>query len=398
MAVEFRQLIKAGEATLQLGVEDPTINGVVADISTIATATDQKQWVKIGPADTDWRIFLTSEDDGTFTGSFKLPDISDIVAGANVLGVSSEGKLCIGDGTTLGGVGVGGGDTYIDEAVSTSDVVSDVDIGGIHKLDVIQSGTTLQAFIENILTKTYYPTFTNPSAFITDNLPNKVEVGTIGTILNANLNRGSINGDIVNGIWLQSTAQDFRSGPPIQYTFSGSYIDTESQSDSSLVLSTEVIEEGVNNFGIVIDYAEGPQPKDSDGNNFQTPLPAGSVSTSLTVNGKRNAFYGSSSEEFAPNSSSEIRTLNSKLDPVNNTTFTITAPAGEKHIVFAYPSSLREVSEVIHNESNFDVKDTFEEQSIIVSGANGYVGIEYRVYIFTPIAPLASTNTYTVTI
>jgi hypothetical protein len=484
MPIEFTKLIKAGQATFELDVLDPTIHGVVADVSTIGTATNNKQWVKIGEGDTDWRCFLTSETSGTFLGDFQIPDVSDTVPNLNVLGINSDGSLTIGDGSTVGGlvIGSGGGggsnNTYnksqIDNSLATkadqdvtynkvevdekfsnlvdsviiphssnqnnphnvtacqlgltightvqrhseilenttasftsqlegeikssADVISDVNVGGIEKSDIIPSGTTLQSFIESILTKTYYPTFTIPSVSILDDIPSKVEIGTTGITLFANFNRGTINGDNLNGVWLNSISQGFRSGQVIQYTFSGTYIDTVSQPTNGLELSTEVIEEGSNIFNVSIDYAEGQQPKDSTGKNYQTPLAAGTISKSMNVNGKRNAFYGTSSAESAPSTSTEIRSLNSKIDPVDGTTFTISAPAGTKHVIFAYPESVRGVSEVKHLESNFDVSTAFDQEVISVSSFNNYDSVNYRVYVFTPIGPLDGENNYVITI
>ncbi len=478
MAIEFDTLIKAGQATFELNVLDPTIHGVEADISTIGTATNNKQWVKIGEEPTDWRCFLTSETNNTFLGEFQIPDVSDTIPKLNVLGVNSQGQLTIGDGSTVGGVvistGSGGGsyntytkseiDNYLDDRVdqgevdetlsnlvdsviiphtsnqnnphnvtacqlgltighnvqrhsdvlenttasftselegeikSSADVVSDVSVGGIEKSDIIPSGTTLQSFIESILKKTYYPTFTIPSVSILDDIPSKVEIGTTGITLFANFNRGSINGDNLNGVWLNSSSQGFRAGPVIQYTFSGTYIDTVSQTTNGLELITEVIEEGSNIFNVSIDYSEGQQPKDSTGKNYQTPLAAGTISKSMNVNGKRNAFYGTSTAESAPSTSSEIRSLNSKIDPVDGTSFTISAPAGTKHIIFAYPESIRGVSEVKHLESNFDVSTAFDEEVISVSSFNNYDSVNYRLYVFSPIGPLDGENNYVITI
>ena len=107
MAIEFKELIKKGEATFQLGVIDPSQDGVNADISTIGTSTDNKQWVKVGPNSTDWRLFLTSESDGSFSGKIKLSDVSDITPEVGIIGLNSEGKLTVGDGSTVGGSIVG---------------------------------------------------------------------------------------------------------------------------------------------------------------------------------------------------------------------------------------------------------------------------------------------------
>jgi hypothetical protein len=102
MAIEFSEIIKRGGGTMELGVLNPSSTGVVASVSTIGTAIDNTQWVKVGEGDTDWRQFLTGEEDGTFSANIELADVSDIIPPANVLGVKGD-KPTIGDGLILGG-------------------------------------------------------------------------------------------------------------------------------------------------------------------------------------------------------------------------------------------------------------------------------------------------------
>jgi len=63
MAIQFSEVIKQGGGTMELNVLDPSSSGVDASISTIGTSTDNKQWVKIGVLDTDWRQILSSEEE-----------------------------------------------------------------------------------------------------------------------------------------------------------------------------------------------------------------------------------------------------------------------------------------------------------------------------------------------
>ncbi len=106
MAIEFKELIKRGEATLQLGVIDPSQDGVTADVSTIGASIDNTPWVKVGSNDTDWeQVFIT--EDGSFSANIELTDVSGIVPPANTLGVDEVGNLVMGDGLTVGGKVVG---------------------------------------------------------------------------------------------------------------------------------------------------------------------------------------------------------------------------------------------------------------------------------------------------
>lgn len=281
---------------------------------------------------------------------------------------------------------------------TTSIITSDVDVGGISKTNTVPSGTTIQGFITQLLSKTYYPTFILPSVSLTDDIAVTVEVGTLGLTLTANYNAGAINGDISGGIWDPNLKQADRAGVATQYTFSGTTISGSpvTQTGNSLALPTTTIEEGVNTFNVVTDHDAGPQPLDSLGQAFDLNLPSGDVSDGLTVNGKRNAFYG---VDLASIDSAGVRALTSKLNPSNGTSFTINIPAGAIDVVFAYPATLRDVDSVIYVEGlNAEIKTSFSQQTVNVEGANSYTAIGYKLYTFTPANPFGATATYTVTI
>ncbi len=290
------------------------------------------------------------------------------------------------------------GHTHTDEEVSLSvDIKSDIDIGSISASQTIPAGTSVQDLLELLLFKTYYPTYTAPSASLVNDIAVNVEVGTTGLTLDAGFDAGSIDGSVDgNGVWGASLEQGDRSGVVSQYTFSGASISTTSQAGSSLAIPAAVIGEGVNTFTVDVDYAEGAQPVDSKGGNFETGLSAGTSSASVTVNGKRNAFYG---VNLASADSAGVRALaGSNLGPSNGTVFTINIPAGATDVCFAYPSSLGNVSIVRHLESNFDVKSVFSEQTVVVEGANGYASEIYKVYTYNPIGGFNIESNYTVTV
>ena len=295
----------------------------------------------------------------------------------------TEVDAAIGDG--------GGGDL-------TADVTSDVNVGSISTADVVTSGTTLQEFVEQLLKQTYFPTFVNPSASLTDNLASSVEAGTTGINLSAGFNAGAINGALTDNIWDPGLKQANRAGAANSYEFSGTSIITTTQGGSTLSQPAVVITDGANTFNVSIDYAEGPQPLDSVGSNYLSPLPAGSVVKSLTVNGRRRAFYGTN---LSDNTSAGIRALsNSVLNPGNGSSFTINIPAGAVSVNFSYPNTLRNVTSVLYAEGlNADVKGSFGSPTLVdVEGANGFSAISYKVYSFTPPSPFEASATYTVTI
>jgi hypothetical protein len=361
---------------------------------------------------------LTSADVNNIVGTLNNNAIgvtnlhSTLSAAINAIdleSITNTGGVITNDITTTGtlqSASISGDSLYVDDIyengqlvkiATVSNIISDTGIGGISPLDTISSGTSLQEFAELLLYKTYYPTYTSPAASLASGIAASVEVGTTGLALNVGFNPGSINGNISSGIWSPNLKQDDRAGNVLQYTYSGDTISSTSQPGNTLTLPSTVIESDANVFNAVVNYAPGPQPLDSKGESFETPLPTGTVNRSVIVNGRRNAFYGT---DLASTDSAGIRLLsNNKLNPVNGTTFTINIEPGSANVVFAYPANLRNVNSVKHVQGlNAEIKGIFTQQAMSVEGANGYTAVNYKVYSFTPLSPYADTATYTVTI
>ena len=272
-------------------------------------------------------------------------------------------------------------------------VTSDVTVGGIDIAQIVPKNTTFQQFVETLLTKIYYPAITSPSASMSPNIGTNVEAGTEGITLTVNLNRGAITGKTVASIWDPNTLQDYRSGTATQYIILG----VNNGTTSAYTSATAIMQEGTNTFNGSVTYATGPQPVDSKGQNYLSPLASNTIAVSTPVYGRRKAFYGV--DNTAANSS-DIRSLaGSLLNPSNGSTFTISIPIGTVNVVFAYPSSLRNVNSVLYQEGfDADVKANFTQTTVSVEGANGYSATNYKVYKYTPVAAFTQAATYNVTI
>ena len=272
-------------------------------------------------------------------------------------------------------------------------VTSDVAVGGITISQIIPKNTTLQQFVETILTKIYYPSITSPSASMTSSIGTNVEAGTQGITLTVNLNRGSITGKTVSNIWDPNTLQDYRSGTATQYIILG----VNNGTTSSYTSAAAIMQEGTNTLNGNVTYSTGPQPVDSKGQNYLSPLASNTMSTSTIVYGRRKAFYGVNN---TASNSSQIRSLvGSLLNPSNGSSFRISIPIGTTNVVFAYPSSLQDVSSVLYVEGfNSDVKGNFSQTTVSVEAANGYTATNYKVYKYTPVSAFTQAVNYDVTI
>lgn len=273
-----------------------------------------------------------------------------------------------------------------------STVVADLSVGSISAGQTILSGTTFQQFVEKLLTATFNPTFTAPTASLASNLAASVEAGTTGITLTVTLNRGSITGKTVNGIWQPATFQDYRSGAATNYVIIG----VNNSTSNVYTSAAAIIGDGSNVFSSTVTYSAGPQPVDSKGNNYSTALIGSSLSPTVTVTGRRKAFYGINN---TGDSSSTIRSLTGNtLNPANGTIFSISIPIGATSVVFAYPATLQDVTSVKESVLNADVKSAFTQTTVAVEGLSSYTAINYKVYRYVPAESYASAATYTITI
>lgn len=138
-------------------------------------------------------------------------------------------------------------------------------VSGMH----YEEGTTLERIFRDMLNPTEYPTFINPSASIVGSGNHILETGSSTQItIAAILHRGSI--DPAYG------TSGYRSGPPDKYSFNDG-------PQTTVDICQETVTEQNNTFNVVIFYEAGEQPKDSKGNDYDSPLPAGSVRSSNLV-------------------------------------------------------------------------------------------------------------------
>lgn len=281
---------------------------------------------------------------------------------------------------------------------TTVDITSTLTTGGVTAGDVISAGTDLQAFATHLLVTVFNPTYVNPTASLSHNQSANMEAGSEPTvILTMTFNRGQIRGAIVGGLWDSNAVQNPRAGEATEYVIDGESTGTTNNRN----VGAQTIDDGANTWSATVDYAEGPQPTNSVGDPVDSPRAPGDMTRTATITGRRRLFYGTDSvNDVAYTDSAEIRALSGNmLNPANGTSFTVNISAGDKMVVFAYPATLRDVDTVKFVEGmNAEIKGSFGLTTVEVEGANGYTGINYKVYTYIPAAPFGQTATYNVTI
>lgn len=265
----------------------------------------------------------------------------------------------------------GGGSGELEQDITVSNPLGRYAMG-----DTISAGTSFETIFRALLTNVYYPTLTNPSMTFTYTMPTYAEVGTSIPARSATLtlNRGSINP--------QYTAESpYRSGEATNYAIASTGADTE-YSDSSTssgsfsVNSLSRSTKGTIKLTATISYAAGVQPKDSDGNDYDSPLPAGSVTLSKTVTFILPFYHG----KTAGTSISDFTGLVKDVSAKGQKTYTYTT--NNEHMVIAYDSTYGNLSAII-DSNGFDVTDGWTKSTLSVGG------FTYNVYI----ADLATTDT-----
>ena len=171
--------------------------------------------------------------------------------------------------------GGGGGDAKLENALTAS-----VAVGGVKVNDTFPVDTPLETVVRSILSPTLYPTFTAPSASMTASGAKLIEKGgSLASTFTISFNRGSINPAY--------GTSGYRSGVATSYTLDGT---TQATNTFSITVT-----EAKTSYQGSVAYAQGEQPKDSNGGNYSTPLPAGSVNTNTISYEFVNALWANTS-------------------------------------------------------------------------------------------------------
>lgn len=193
------------------------------------------------------------------------------------------------EGTTLKITMIGGSTKTVDlaEILKYKSALAD-DIATVNALGGIPAGTTVaqlknktfSQLFDELIFPTVNPTFVNPTAFLslksTSTTPIIQEVGTTGASVPVyesfimEYKKGDIK---IAGIKKQDRGGSLKSSESFIYI---------NNDPTNKKFPTE-IPEGSIIYKYRAAYAQGPQPLDSKGNNYQTPLPAGTVDSAVVI-------------------------------------------------------------------------------------------------------------------
>lgn len=263
------------------------------------------------------------------------------------------------------------------------DVPVQIDAGNIKVGDLLQEGLSFTDFVKLLFLATYEPTLIAPTYSLSNSVIGSREIGqSVNVTLTGNFNRGQIRGDIVNGAWNPNSIQAPRAGEASSFIFEGN---SEATNNVSLL---HTVVSGANVFNSSVNYQQGVQPLDSDGNNFNSPLAAGTLSASNNqLVGRYRQFFGAVAS--FPTTSSAVRSLSSNFTNTNSfqisistTRFTIALPPG------------RTLTSVI-TANNENVTNNFSSTTLSVQDGGGN-NVTYTLYNLQTALPLNVTAQVTI--
>lgn len=249
-----------------------------------------------------------------------------------------------------GPAGEGGGGTL------EADLIVSNPMGKYTQGAKIDAGTSMETIMRGILSKTYYPTLSNPTASITYDVPALVAVGdevAAGTA-RLNFNRGSINPKY-------TAESEFRAGPATKLNLKvdGSTITFNEDSTSGVFNVPAFTRHSKGKVTITgtVNYGAGVQPKDSDGNNYNSPLAAGSVGAIKQIEFVIPFLYGATTDP----DNIDLSTLTQDISGKSNKSYHFAT--NQQYMVFAYDADHGALSS-IKDPNNFETINAWTHKVI----------------------------------
>jgi hypothetical protein len=237
---------------------------------------------------------------------------------------------------------------------------------------------------DDLLYPTLYPTIVNPSSTFVLTEAGLYEAGYTITTLHflSSFSRGSINPAYgTNG---------YRSGLPNEYNYTGTGLTTHADTDltDALTVSSYDVVAGAQNWTNSVDYDAGEQPKDSEGNDYLTPLSAGTTSTdTVSITGIYPYLYGVDSQAKPASEMYADLTHSVTVHGTKVISFTTTNQVP----YFCYPASYDDLTS-IKDENTFETFPDWTKRTEDITGLDGNP-VSYKIYEFAN--PATATKIFT---
>lgn len=214
-------------------------------------------------------------------------------------------------------------------SVLTKALTSSQNVGGVVVGQSWDKDTKIEKVLKDILDPLMFPQLVNPSATVTTSGGKLLEKGMVlATSLTVEFSRGEI--DPAYG------TEGYRSGIATGYALNGGSVQAENEFEIT-------VDEQHTTYTATVAYEVGEQPKDSEGNDYDEPLPAGTVNSKPFVFEYTYATYANTSNIATMTKQSLV----SNASPVKQFDFPATTEANPE--TFDIPSAWRVTSIEVYN-------------------------------------------------
>lgn len=269
-------------------------------------------------------------------------------------------------------------------------VLNGTSLGALEDGSTISAGTSIDELLAMITQKKVPASYTNPLISLTHvsgTAKGNYEAGTVVEVSLKSAFTQNDAGAIQSHNILKNDVVEIEGGA---INLLESAIDGFTLGDETITFKSEA------------SYAASSIKNDNLGNpSPENAIAAGTKkSLGISFTGQRKYFYGTGVGEVMELNSDNIRGLAySELNPTVGTEFSIPVEIGQQYVIFAYPSSLKDVSQVMYVETNdTGMAPSFNKTLVNVEGANGFDAKEYKVYTYKMAIPAPAPMTFKVTI
>ena len=283
--------------------------------------------------------------------------------------------------------------------VLTEEFIVTSGAGSFSPGDSFPGNLTLAEAFKALLTDVFEPTFPVSVGYSLSNngMSGNTPLWEVGSSQNLRLtssfNRGQIKGNYHDGEWFPNEINP-RAGLPSSHIIDGT---TYTTTDTVQVKNIPIVVPATSTtYYSTVNYGIGMQPKDSQGNDFDTPYSGGNLSASTSVVGGLKTFAGAINS--LPTTGSQIRTALLNTSVINRpSNFTYIISTTTPFYVIAVP--VGRVLDSVVTANNENQTSLFKKSSTIltVPDAAG-TNRDYNVYIADLGDPFTSAITVTVTL
>ena len=288
------------------------------------------------------------------------------------------------------------GGTGIDAALQQDLIVKNVTVGNVTDGQVFTKGTTLEAMLRKILTKTLPAVYTLPSVLLTSDQTSSLVV-EVGSNVTSNFSITYTMGDASNSTDPQAYTLSKKKNSVAQ-----SPIFSHATKSTTATDTISSIGEDRYEYQMTMKYGAPTVTKnDTDGKpDGSGKFPAGTITSGiLSVTGARKCFAYADVKAVDDNQmvAKLKNSIYSKLNHTSGIAFTMDIPTTAYQVVVACPVG-KTLTKCFDKTTNIDYSKQMTSKVLKISGANNLYPTNYNIYVLNYDKAPSTVSTYEITI